>query len=225
MTAVPLVCLHGLAGSSRWWRLVAPELEATGPVELLDLPPSLPPTALTDWVASSIRGRDGPVDLGGHSLGALVAVQVASLHPHLVRRLVLVAPPGLQPRGASVRLVWPLVVSLRQTGPRFLVRVTSDALRSGPRHILRGGAYVATADVSADLPAVAAPTLLVWGERDRLVPVAAGRVWEALLPRARLVVLPGVGHVPMVEAPEALVAAVAAFREEPLDEPRDDVRV
>jgi pimeloyl-ACP methyl ester carboxylesterase len=224
MTAVPLVCLHGLAGSSRWWRLVGQELEATGPIELLDLPPSLPPIALSDWVADALRDHEGPLDIAGHSLGALVAVQVASLHPHLVRRLVLVAPPGLQPCGAARRLVWPLLVSLRQTRPRFLVRVTSDALRSGPRHILRGGAYVATADVSTDLPAVTAPTLLVWGERDRLVPLAAGRVWEALLPRARLVVLPGVGHVPMAEAPEALVAAVAAFREEPLDEPRHDVR-
>ena len=77
----------------------------------------------------------------------------------------------------------------------------------------------------AELASVEAPTLLVWGARDRLVPPSVAGRWLDALPRARLVVIPDAAHVPMVEAPEALRAAIVAFREEPLDEGRDDVRM
>ena len=63
-----------------------------------------------------------------------------------------------------------------------------------------------------------APTLLVWGERDRIVPPVWGPVWRDALVDARLVVLPGAGHVPMVEAPDDLADAILTFREERLDE-------
>ena len=71
--------------------------------------------------------------------------------------------------------------------------------------------------MTSELGSVRAPTLLVWGARDRLVPVSAARRWEALLPRGRLVVLPDAAHVPMVESPDALRAAIVDFREETTD--------
>jgi pimeloyl-ACP methyl ester carboxylesterase len=58
---------------------------------------------------------------------------------------------------------------------------------------------------------VQAPTLVVWGERDRLVaPRLAGRT-AAALRRSRLLVLPGVGHVAQIEAPEKVARAVAGM--------------
>jgi pimeloyl-ACP methyl ester carboxylesterase len=223
--AVPLVCVHGLAGSSRWWSAVAPGLEQSGPVVLLDLPHGLRPDALSGWLAGELERHSPPVDLTGHSLGALLAVRLAAASPELVRRLILVAPPGLQTRRTPLHLGWPLLVSLGASRPRFLARLTIDAVRAGPRNIVRGGFHVASADVRAELASVEAPTLLVWGARDRLVPPSVAGQWLDALPRARLVVIPDAAHVPMVEAPEALRAAIVAFREEPLDEGGDDVRM
>jgi pimeloyl-ACP methyl ester carboxylesterase len=58
---------------------------------------------------------------------------------------------------------------------------------------------------------VQAPTLVVWGDRDRLVaPRLAGRT-AAAVPRSRLLVLPGVGHVAQIEAPEMVARAVAGM--------------
>jgi pimeloyl-ACP methyl ester carboxylesterase len=220
--ASPLVCLHGLAGSSRWWSAVAPELRASGPVTLLDAPRRVGPDALEGWVAGRLATLEPPVDLVGHSLGALTAVRLAAAQPELVRRLVLVAPPGLTPRRSPLHLGLPLLSSLVQSRPRLLGTLLVDAARTGPANIMRGGAHVARADVSDRLADVSAPTLLVWGARDRLVPVAAAELWLRGIRGSRIVVLPRAAHVPMLEAPAEFVAAVAAFREERLDDPGHD---
>jgi len=216
---IPLVCLHGLAGSPRWWAPVAQGIE--GRVLVPDLPRRLHPDALTGWVADVVEPA-APVDLAGHSLGALVAVRLAARRPELVRRLILIAPPGIRPWRSPLYLGAPLVATLVRSRPRPLATIVRDAVRSGPRNIVRGGLHVASADVTAELARVQAPTLLVWGARDRLVPASAGPLWESLLPRARLVVLPEAAHVPMLESPEALLGAITTFREEALDPGGDE---
>jgi len=53
--------------------------------------------------------------------------------------------------------------------------------------------------------------LLVWCERDAMIPQANARDYQTALRRSRLLVLPGVGHVPQEEAPEAALPALKAF--------------
>ena len=216
-----LVCLHGLSASSRWWSRVVPRLERSGPVVLLDIPSALAPDEVPDWLVGVLEEHEPPVDLAGHSLGALVSVRVAAQRPDLVRRLVLIAPPGIRSRRSSLEYAWPLVRSVARSRPGFLVRLTGDALRAGPRNLVRGGRHVAGADVRAELASVSAPTLLLWGAHDRLVPFHDAERWRECLPDARLVVLPNARHVPMVEAPDELAEAIARFREERLDDPGD----
>lgn len=146
--AVALVCIHGLAGSSRWWSPVTGQLARTGPVYPFDLPRALRPPELSTWVVKEIEGLDlpGPIDLVGHSLGALVALRVAAARPELVRRLILIAPPGITPPRSAFTFGWPLLASLSQARPRFLVRLATDASRAGPRNLLRGATHVAAAD-------------------------------------------------------------------------------
>jgi pimeloyl-ACP methyl ester carboxylesterase len=67
---------------------------------------------------------------------------------------------------------------------------------------------------------VRVPTLLVWGERDPLVPAALAGVWQRAIPQTCLVLLPRTGHVPMFERPRAFTAALEEF----LDDPRDLLR-
>ena len=58
------------------------------------------------------------------------------------------------------------------------------------------------------------PVLLLWGELDRAVPASHAADYQRVLPAARAVVLPGLGHVPMEEAPAVSAAALRAFLEE-----------
>src|SRR6202044_2951793 len=102
----PLVLIHGLA-TTRWiWDLVAPELAHERRVVTLDLPgfgesppagEGVEPGQGADRGARGVaphRGR-GPFALVGHSLGAMVAATLAVRRPRRVRRLILVAPAGL----------------------------------------------------------------------------------------------------------------------------------
>jgi pimeloyl-ACP methyl ester carboxylesterase len=214
--AVALVCIHGLAGSSAWWNTVTAELEEAGPVYPLDLPRGVHPADLAVWVIEQLNRFpvDGPVDFMGHSLGALVALRVAAARPELVRKLVLIAPPGMMPGRSTVTFGWPLIASLTRARPSFLARLAADASRAGPANILRGARHVAAADARLDARKVAAPTLLVWGATDRLVPRTSADQWLEALANARLHVIPTASHVPMVEAPNELVTVIGDFRNE-----------
>jgi pimeloyl-ACP methyl ester carboxylesterase len=55
------------------------------------------------------------------------------------------------------------------------------------------------------------PTLIIWGDRDPIIPIGHGRRAHAAIAGSDLVVLEGVGHMPLVEAPEALAAAIERF--------------
>ena len=70
-------------------------------------------------------------------------------------------------------------------------------------------------DLLPVLPTVRQPTLVVWGAADRVLSPSAGPVWADALPDARLVVLPGVGHAPMMEAPAETARLVADFLSRP----------
>lgn len=217
----PLVCVHGLSGSSRWWTRVAALIDRHVPLVLADVPRSLKPSEVETWLAGRIEELGPPVDLAGHSLGALVSVRVAALRPELVRRLVLISPPGVGPPRSPLTYAWPLARTMLGSQPSFLVRLTYDGLRAGPRNLARGGLHVARADVTAELAAVTAPTLLVWGARDEVVPIEEASIWLEWMPDARLIVIPGAGHVPMVDSPVELAEAIRPFLEERFDEARD----
>ena len=192
---------------------------------LLDVPRSLPPSEVARWLIDRIEALEPPIDLAGHSLGALVSVRVAAMRPELVRRLVLIAPPGLRPRSWPIAYGWPLISSLARCRPAFLARLTSDALRAGPINLVRGGLHVSGTDIGDELSSVTAPTLLVWGARDRVVPTSDAPHWLDRLPNGRLLVIPSASHVPMYEAPHELGEAIVAFREERLDESCDKPRM
>jgi len=217
----PLVCVHGLSGSSRWWRRVTALIDRHVPLVLSDVPRSLKPSEVETWLAGRIEELGPPVDLAGHSLGGLVSVRVAALRPELVRRLVLISPPGVGPPRSPLTYAWPLARTMLGSRPSFLVRLTYDGLRAGPRNLARGGLHVARADVTAELAAVTAPTLLVWGARDGVVPIEEASIWLERMPDARLIVIPGAGHVPMVDSPVELAEAIRPFLEERFDEARD----
>ena len=179
---------------------------------------------LTDETAAWLAAvTDEPADLVGNSLGGLVVTLVASRAPDGVRRLVLMDPAGVaapERSGLDSLLAAggnPLIPTTRAEYDRLLSFVfAGDPEIPGPaRDVLAASARDRApflrdlfANIQGDegdlrpiLPTVRQPTLVIWGERDRVLSPSAGPLWAEMLPDARLVVLPGVGHAPMMEAP------------------------
>ena len=137
-TGRPLVLLHGLAASGRWWRENVERLAEHRMVFLPDLPPRVPlaraPSLLADWLDAL---ELPPIDLVGHSLGGLFAARVAADAPTRVRRLVLVAPAGVPTNRRAAGYVLPLARSVWLAHPRFLRLLAADTVRARPHRVMR----------------------------------------------------------------------------------------
>lgn len=182
----------------------------------------------------------GEFDLLGHSLGGGVALRFAA-HRKQVQKLTLVAPlvyripepleamllalPGLGP------LLWQRAVSRRDFA-RTMRRDVEDRSVIGDHYIdwayerfnrpgARAASY-ASFDTGRNIPVenatpalVAQPTLVIWGDADRLVPLSHGRRLSAALPAGRLEIIPNTGHTPFIERPGVVVDALQRFWAEP----------
>jgi 2-hydroxy-6-oxo-octa-2,4-dienoate hydrolase len=190
---------------------------------------------LADVVVAALErlpGARGPIDLLGHSLGGAVALDVVRRHPRLVRRLVLVDSAGLPPKESidvlaaslpfaprgfedSRRLLATSVASRWLGHP--LVALAASAYkgrrRNRPQLLKLLAAIAAGEDALSrrDLARIPHETLVLWGDRDRIFPLATGRRLAAALPAARLEIIPRCGHVPPTERPLAFARRVAAF--------------
>lgn len=220
----PLVCVHGLSGSWRWWRLLLPHLQDRE-VHVVDLPrfrarAGSAPAEAAGWLGRWMQaaGLTG-ADVAAHSLGGLIAAELAVQRPGAVRRLVLVAPAGVPSGRGPAEHALSLLATMRGAPLPLLAHAVRDGLRAGPASLLRGGLYAMRQDIRADLAAVSIPTLLVWGERDPLVPTRLAEEWTSALPDVRLVILPNAGHAPMFDVPAELADRIREFLgDEPLDE-------
>lgn len=174
---------------------------------------------------------DGPAHVAGASLGAAVALELALAHPERVRSLALLTPfVEATPRLLAVAEAWCRVAE--EAGPETLARMLAPwlfgdalladeaalartlrglgaSLRRVPAPTLRRSreGMAAWSGRRRDaLGRVTAPTLVVAGERDLLVPDASSLA--SCIPGARATVVPGAGHAVAVDAPEAVAEAL-----------------
>lgn len=181
------------------------------------------------------EGITGPFDLVGHSLGGGLAIRLAATHPGLVRRLVLVAPAGMRPFPTAISTLLAAsadaVLAARRSaapltdtwwGRRLLLALTAaDAAALPPtlaRRLVEASvtakrtapalATITSADLRLTLAHTQMPLGVIWGEADRTVPIRALDDLLAARPDATVIRIQDAGHVPMVERPDAFVAAL-----------------
>jgi pimeloyl-ACP methyl ester carboxylesterase len=147
----------------------------------------------------------------GHSMGGLIAAELAADRPDLVDRLVLVDAAGLPFRASFLTHVVNVLRATLESSPTFLAMAVVDTLRAGPFTLARATRSILASDLSEKLARIAAPTLVLWGADDPLIPAATGRQLASALPDGRFELVEGAGHSPMWERPERFSALVRQF--------------
>jgi 2-hydroxy-6-oxonona-2,4-dienedioate hydrolase len=223
--AAPVVLVHGLVVSSRYMIPTAERLAAHRQVYAPDLPgfghsdhPARPfdvvqlAEALAGWMHA--RGLAGAALLA-NSLGCQVVAELATHHPYLASRIVLVGPTmdrhGRQ-LGEQARR---LVAAAPYERPSLVGVQVRDVLSAGLRETVATTHYGLIDRIEAKLPRIGVPTLVVCGEHDSIAPPRWCAEVAALLPHGQLRVIPGAGHALNYSAPDALLEAVLPFLADP----------
>ena len=218
----PLLLIHGLSGSVRWWQRNIPVLSRSFTVYAVELQGfggnrngrPLPFRESADSLAA-FMGALGieRAHIAGHSMGGHIAIYLAAYHPERVNRLVLAAPSGMLRRGLP-HMVLRLATHGRYEAPSFVPTVVMDALRAGPVNLLLAARAILRDDVETLLQSISAPTLVIAGERDALVPPGVSASLAAAIKAARFVVLKGAAHNLMWDRHTAFNQAVLEFLQE-----------
>ncbi len=225
----PVVLVHGLSGSSRWWSRNIDALASRYLVAAVDLvgfgknrrflgmPALLPPLGeVSSLLARYLETFGEPVHLIGHSMGGQIAIRVAAERPDLVRSLVLVNAVGM-PFRLDPRPHVRAVPKPPYGGPGIARVLLPDFFRAGPASVAVASARVLHADLRELMRTIRVPTLLVWGENDPLVPLVYGEAMQQEIAGSRLVVIPRAAHVAMWDAPAEFNRIVLEFLESPAE--------
>jgi pimeloyl-ACP methyl ester carboxylesterase len=233
----PVLLLHGWGTSSQNLAGLVTWLSPECRVLAVDLPGfgwSDPPPAAwasTEYAAHvrQLLDRLGiqAAAVVGHSFGGRVALRLAAETPDRVSRLVLVAAAGIRPPRtaryyvrvgvAKVLKTLAALPGLDRLGQRLAARWAG---RVGSRDYKAAGRMRPTLvrsvneDLGPVLSQIQAPTLLLWGDGDPEVGRAAVLRMAGGIRAARLLVLPGAGHFPFLDAPERFRDALIAFLRE-----------
>ncbi len=221
-----------LAHDYRVIRLDLPGFGMTGPAPTRDYSDARDVATLQNFADQLGLTRFSVI---GHSLGGKMAWSLAAADPERVDALVLMAPDGFAPPdqwGTQPYEVPAIMGLIKYSLPKPLVRHFIDAAFDNPRALtdsmvdryhdmLRApGVRQAILDRAhqttytnpiARLQDIKAPTLLIWGSRDRMIPSSHAASYAQVLKRSQTVVLPNLGHVLQEEQPEVGLAQVRAF--------------
>jgi pimeloyl-ACP methyl ester carboxylesterase len=162
----------------------------------------------------------GDVTVIGNSIGGWIAAEIAILNSPRISRAILIDAAGLEVPGHPVADFFSLTMdqvfelSFHNPGPYRIDPATlppaAQAVAAGNRAALAAYAGTAMTDPSLGerLRGVAVPTLVVWGDSDRMVDPEYGRAFAAAIPAARFELLKDTGHMPQVETPGQLLEAI-----------------
>jgi pimeloyl-ACP methyl ester carboxylesterase len=227
-----LVLLHGAGDQAGTWLHVAPSLAkrytlvipdlaghgdsapATGPIPTADIF-----GALEAVIASQAQGQR--LTVVGNSLGAWMAMVLATRHPDWVERVVAVNGGPLKGTNTNVRMLPTTRQEARETmaqlrdasSPAIPDKVLDDMVRQAPtgplfRFAITAASMDAWILTEEDLRTLKVPVRLIWGVSDGLMPMDYAQRMLAVLPDAELIPIEHCGHMPQQEAPERFKTAL-----------------
>jgi len=233
-----VVMLHGAgldhsawALHSRWfahhgYSVLAPDLPGHGRSPGRPLPTV---ADMADWTAALLDAAGAPkARLVGHSMGSLIALETSARHPAKVSGLSLIgtaaamtvgpdllkAAEANDPAAIDMVSIWGLGFAAELGGSL----APGLWMHSGAQRVLqqcRPGVLFSDLfacnsyqNALAAAAQVTVPTTIILGERDMMTPAKAGKVLAAAVPKARMVVLSGAGHMMMSERPDEVLAAL-----------------
>lgn len=193
------------------------------------------PTAQAERIHKLARTLEiDSLDVGGSSMGGQIALSYAAMYPGEVKSLWLLAPAGVWSAPPSEMRVNfdktgenPLLVRNEEDFARLFLLVMSDP-PFVPRPVLNVLAQeriqnftleqrifeqIVADSLEQRISGLATPTLIVWGTRDRLIHVETANVLRALLPNSEVIIMPEIGHAPMIERPRQTAEDYLRFRE------------
>jgi len=222
----PLLSSDPSAGSGQAFDLILPDLRGFGG----SVSPA-PAWTMGDLAAdiASLLDHLGieSAFLAGHSMGGYVALAFAQAYPSRVRGLALVAsqtaadmPEKREGRFAQAKQI--AEDGIGETVAGMTPKLSADVRVQKFVHDLmrkqKAAGYIGSlkaiaerADTLSVLADSSFPVLLVHGDADALIPVGLAREIQAKVPRARVVELPGLGHMPMMESPHQVADALKSL--------------
>ena len=238
-SGMPVVFLHGAGGLlaenpfldqlAARYHVFAPELPGYGESTGEELLEDMLDFTLHGWDVVAALGLTRP-HLVGHSMGGMVAAEMAAIAPHDLDRLVLVAAAGLWIEAHPIPDIFALLPG-QLVELLFQDPVRGQALLTGgvdfsdmeafkafylgqQRRLAMAGKIlfpIPNRRVSKRLYRVTARTLVLWGQADRLIVPAYAAEWARLIPGATVQTIPDAAHMLPYEQPEVLVDALAGF--------------
>lgn len=231
----PILFLHGWGVDMQTMLSVAERIAAHGfTAHVIDFPgfgkSDLPPRAWSvgdyaRWVIAYLDAQGlEQVYLVGHSFGGRVSLVLGAEYPERIRKIALSnsagvkLPPSLRLRAYYLgRKILLAVLSLpglakqKEQAKSYLRKKfgSADYLNAGP--LTETFIKVISEDLLPFSKRVQAPTLLFWGDQDQDTPLAAGRILEANMPDAGLIVFEGAGHYAYLDNPSRFVEIVVYF--------------
>lgn len=224
---LPLVILHGFGRSGSAWIRTVPDLILHRQVIAVDLPGygrskingkwrlREVATALAIWLQEMNLTS---ITLLGHSLGGAVAIYLTTLVPELIDRLVLVNAIGIPLQISLPTLIFRAIFSSLQHAkvfsPKTIISsrsIISDLLLLNPISLLESFMEIRKIDLRRELATIKIPALIIWGERDVIIPLEQGQTLCFTLPHATFVSLPNSGHRPHFTEPEQFSILLADF--------------
>ena len=228
-----MVLLHGLFGALGNWDSTMPLFAGFGRPIALELPilkahrSEVKVKSLALYTEYFIRARNiQPVAICGNSLGGHVALRLCLASPEIVDCLVLTGTSGLYEHSVDTLPVRPDKRFVREHMARVFFNhkfITEDAVeeiyqilntRVNVLNLIHAARSAKKDNLLKVLPQIKVPTLLVWGEDDKVTTMEVAEMFHKHIPNSKLVTIKDCGHAPMIEYPEWFAEQVKAFIKE-----------
>lgn len=214
-----IIILHGWAQSAQDWegletklgkRAVSMEMPGFGDEPLISKRWGV--SEYADWVMKKINKNKNTIIIG-HSFGGRVAAEIGSRQPGWLKGLILSGAPCLYRPSLRTKLRVRIYKFLKLFLPKkyrvyFYTRDLANAGEMGLEQVFRD---VVNYDQTSQIQKINVPTLIVWGERDHIVPMRIAEEMNSLIDKSELKIIEGAGHNSYFDNPNLFYGYVKTY--------------